>query len=252
MMWLWTAGVVGVDNWMGVVDRSDPGVDGVWTRRSEWLRGGVPPRLPGRLKGRRASASLEHPSGYGFGIGAVAIQGSRLAGTIAGWLGWRAMAVLEIVQFGDPRLRAVGEPVVRFDRALGPLIDDMIETMRAAPGVGLAAQQIGRALQLCVMEVGGQLFEVVNPRIVHLSGEQEALEGCLSLEGYYAPRRRAAHAVMVGRDRRGQSVRVSGDNQLARAIQHEFDHLQGILYVDGLEPGAEIRHVDELHEVEPD
>ena len=162
------------------------------------------------------------------------------------------MAVLEIVQFGDPRLRAVGEPIVRFDRALGALIDDMVETMRAAPGAGLAAQQIGRALQLCVMEVGGQLFEVVNPRIVHLSGEQEALEGCLSLEGYYAPRRRAAHAVMVGRDRHGQGVRVTGDGHLARAIQHEYDHLQGILYVDGLEPGAEILHVDELHEVEPD
>jgi peptide deformylase len=162
------------------------------------------------------------------------------------------MALLEIVQFGDPRLRAVGEPVVRFDRALGALIDDMIETMRAVPGAGLAAQQIGRALQLCVMEVGGQLFEVVNPKIVHLSGEQEGLEGCLSLEGYYAPRRRAAHAVMVGRDRHGQSVRVSGDGLLARAIQHEYDHLAGILYVDGLEPGVEILHVDELHEVEPD
>ncbi|MGZ8527805.1 MAG: peptide deformylase [Candidatus Limnocylindrales bacterium] len=162
------------------------------------------------------------------------------------------MAVLEIVQFGDPRLRAVGEPVVRFDRALGALIDDMIETMRAVPGAGLAAQQVGRALQLCVIEVGGQLFEVVNPKIVHLSGEQEGLEGCLSLEGYYAPRRRAAHAVMVGRDRRGHGVRVSGDGLLARAIQHEFDHLAGILYVDGLEPGAEILHVDELHAVEPD
>lgn len=162
------------------------------------------------------------------------------------------MAVLEIVQFGDPALRAVGEPVVRFDRALGALIDDMIETMRAAPGAGLAAQQIGRALQLCVIEVGGQLFEVVNPKIVHVSGEQEALEGCLSLEGYYAPRRRAAHAVMVGRDRHGQAVRVSGDGQLARAIQHEYEHLQGILYIDGLEPGAEILHVDELHAVEPD
>ena len=92
---------------------------------------------------------------------------------------------------------------------------------------------------------------MVNPQIVHLSGEQEALEGCLSLEGYYAPRQRAGHAVMVGRDRRGQSVRVAGDGQLARAIQHEYDHLQGIC-TSRLEPGAEILHVDELHEVEPD
>ncbi len=162
------------------------------------------------------------------------------------------MTVLEIVQFGDPALRAVGEPIVRFDQALGTLIDDMVETMRAAPGVGLAAQQVGRALQLCVIEVGGKLFEVVNPRIVHMSGEQEGLEGCLSLEGYYAPRRRAAHAVMVGRDRHGQALTVSGDGQLARAIQHEYDHLQGILYVDGLALDAEILHVDELHAVEPD
>jgi peptide deformylase len=156
------------------------------------------------------------------------------------------MPVRPIVQLGDPRLRQPGREVVRFDRELGRLIDDMIETMDDAPGVGLAAQQIGVDLRVCVIRDDGELYEVVNPKIVHLSGEEGAWEGCLSVAGMRAWRLRAAHAVMTGRDRRGQRVTVSGYDQLARAIQHEFDHLHGEIYLDALPAGQAILTEDEV------
>jgi peptide deformylase len=158
------------------------------------------------------------------------------------------MALRPIVTLGDPRLRLIGQPVVKFDQALGDLIDDMIETMDAAPGVGLAAQQVGLDLQLCVIRVDEGLYEVANPEIVHLSGEEGAWEGCLSVPGYRAWRVRADHAVMTGQDRHGRRITVSGHGYLARAIQHEFDHLHGELYIDALPEGAEIITEDELDE----
>ena len=147
---------------------------------------------------------------------------------------------------GDARLRLVGRPVVKFDRELAQLIDDMIETMDAAPGVGLAAQQIGIDLQLCVIRVDDELFEVANPEVVHVSGEEGAWEGCLSVPGYRAWRVRAEHAVMTGQDRHGRRVTVNGHGYLARAIQHESDHLHGELYLDALPDDAEILTEDEL------
>ena len=102
------------------------------------------------------------------------------------------MTLRPIVTLGDPRLRVVGAKVESFGPALHELLDDMTETMRDAPGVGIAAQQVGEALQLCVIEVDDQLYEVANPEIVHLSGEQEDYEGCLSVPGFVAMRTRAA------------------------------------------------------------
>ncbi len=156
------------------------------------------------------------------------------------------MPVRPIVTLGDARLRLLGRPVVRFDAQLARLIDDMVETMDDAPGVGLAAQQVGVDLQLCVIRVGGELYEVANPRIVHRSGEEGAWEGCLSVPGYRAWRLRAEHAVMAGQDRHGRRVTVSGHGELARAIQHEYDHLQGELYIDALPEGQEILTEEEL------
>jgi peptide deformylase len=150
------------------------------------------------------------------------------------------MSILPIVRIGDPRLRLPGRRVTRFDRELATLIDDLIETMDAAPGAGLAAHQVGIDLQVCVIRIDDQLYEAVNPEIVHRSGEADEWEGCLSLPGYRAYRRRAEHAVMVAQDRTGRRVTISGRGWLARAIQHEYDHLQGELYVDGLPEGAEI------------
>jgi peptide deformylase len=156
------------------------------------------------------------------------------------------MSTRPIVVLGDPVLRLKGERVVRFDRALGQLLDDMLETMRAAPGVGLAAQQVGLAMQLCVIEVEEQVHELINPRIVRLSGEQTDIEGCLSLPGYWAERRRAMTAVVEAQNRHGRKIRLTGSGLLARAIQHEFDHLQGELYIDQLGPDAHLITSEEL------
>src|SRR5262245_14177508 len=146
------------------------------------------------------------------------------------------MTLRPIVTLGDARLRVVGSKVESFGPALHQLLDDMTETMRDAPGVGIAAQQVGEALQLCVIEVDDVLYEVANPRIVHLSGEQEDYEGCLSVPGFVAIRKRAEHAIMVGQDRNGKRITISGHGLLARAIQHEYDHLQGELYLDKVPP----------------
>lgn len=155
------------------------------------------------------------------------------------------MAILPIVQLGDPILRVPTVEVRRFDRALGRLLDDMTETMRAAPGVGLAANQVARSERVCVIEIEGRNIELVNPVLVRTSGTQTDLEGCLSVAGFYAPTTRADHAVVTGRDRRGRPVRVSGRGFLARALQHELDHLDGRLYVDHLDTLDALRRVAE-------
>ncbi|MFN8518497.1 MAG: peptide deformylase [Chloroflexota bacterium] len=162
------------------------------------------------------------------------------------------MTLRPIVTLGDARLRVVGKRIDSFGPALHELLDDMTETMRDAPGVGIAAQQVGEALQLCVIEVDDQLYEVANPEIVHLSGEQEDYEGCLSVPGFVALRPRAEHAVMVGQDRDGKRITISGHGLLARAIQHEYDHLQGELYLDKVPPGGVIptESLDEADEDE--
>ncbi len=161
------------------------------------------------------------------------------------------MTLRPIVTLGDARLRVVGARIDSFGPALHELLDDMTETMRDAPGVGIAAQQVGEALQLCVIEVDDQLYEVANPEIVHLSGEQEDYEGCLSVPGFVALRTRAEHAVMVGQDRDGKRITISGHGLLARAIQHEYDHLQGELYLDKV-PSESVIPTESLDEADED
>jgi peptide deformylase len=142
------------------------------------------------------------------------------------------MAVLPIVQLGAAILRTPAIEVTRFDRALGRLIDDMIETMRAAPGVGLAANQVARSERVCVIEIEGHLWELVNPAMLRTDGFQEDDEGCLSLAGFYAPTPRAMTASLEARDRHGRKVKLKGKGFLARAMQHELGHLDGGLYID--------------------
>lgn len=142
------------------------------------------------------------------------------------------MAILPILQLGAPILRTPAVEVTRFDRALGRLIDDMIETMRAAPGVGLAANQVGRPERVCVIEIEGHLWELVNPVMTRTDGVQEDYEGCLSVAGYYAPTPRAMTASLVARDRHGKKLKLKGKGFLARAMQHELGHLDGGLYID--------------------
>jgi peptide deformylase len=155
------------------------------------------------------------------------------------------MAILPIVQLGDPILRTPAIPVVRFDRTLGRLIDDMTETMRDAPGVGLAANQVGRPERVCVIEIEGRHLELINPVMVRTDGTQTDLEGCLSVHGFYAPTTRADRAVVTAVDRHGRPVRVSGRGFLARALQHELDHLDGRIYLDHLDSLDELQRVDD-------
>src|SRR6266550_4959412 len=117
--------------------------------------------------------------------------------------------------------------------------------MRAAPGVGLAAPQIGEALAVCVVEVENRLHELVNPRIVKATGDDRDLEGCLSIPGYAAYVTRRERVWVVAQDRRGRKIKVAGSGLLGRAFQHEVDHLDGKLYIDYLDS------MDELISVTP-
>jgi peptide deformylase len=145
------------------------------------------------------------------------------------------MSVKPIVLLGDPRLRLKGEPVESFGKYLHELLDDLTDTMRHAPGVGLAAPQLGVALQACVVEVEGRLHELVNPRIVRATGDDRDLEGCLSIPGYAAYVTRSEHVWVVAQNRIGRKIKVAGAGFLARAMQHEIDHLHGKLYIDYLD-----------------
>jgi len=142
------------------------------------------------------------------------------------------MTVLPILRLGAPELRRPAVEVTRFDRALGRLIDDMVDTMRAAPGVGLAANQVGRPERVCVIEIEGHLWELVNPAMRTTGGFSDDPEGCLSLPGFYAPTPRADTASLEARDRHGRKVKLKGKGFLARAMQHELGHLDGGLYID--------------------
>ena len=121
-----------------------------------------------------------------------------------------------------------------FNKFLHGLIDDLTETMRHAPGVGLAAPQLGEALNVAVVEVEDRLFELVNPRIVRADGEDRDLEGCLSIPGYVAYVTRKEKVWVVAQNRVGRKYKIAGSGFLGRAFQHELDHLQGKLYVDYL------------------
>lgn len=135
---------------------------------------------------------------------------------------------------GDPRLRLRGETVDGFGRYLHELLDDLAATMRAAPGVGLAAPQLGEPLRACVVEVDSRLYELVNPRIAREDGENRDLEGCLSIPGYVAYVTRREKVWVIAQDRRGRKFKVAGSGLLGRAMQHELDHLDGKLFIDYL------------------
>jgi len=144
------------------------------------------------------------------------------------------MSVRPIVLLGDPRLRLKGEPVDSFGKYLHELLDDLTDSMRHAPGVGLAAPQLGEAVRACVVEVEGQLHELVNPRLVRADGDDRDLEGCLSIPGYVAYVTRREKVWVVAQNRRGRKIKVAGSGMLGRAMQHELDHLEGKLYIDYL------------------
>lgn len=159
-----------------------------------------------------------------------------------------AMAIRPILTADQPILRERTKRVSRFDASLHRLLDDMLETMRDAPGVGLAANQIGVPLQVAIVEVENRITELVNPQIVRRSGEQLDWEGCLSIPGYVAETGRSAKVTVKARDRHGREFRVKGEELFARALQHEIDHLNGVLYIDHLESLEELVRVSETHD----
>ena len=152
------------------------------------------------------------------------------------------MGKLQIRVLGDPVLRERGRDVDAFDAALWRLADDMLETMYDAPGVGLAAQQVGLSLRLFVYDPGDGTGSgaVANPEVTLLEeeGEIEQDEGCLSIPGHYFPTRRAARVRLSGQDLDGRPIVAEADGLLARIFQHETDHTNGMLFVDRLDPDA--------------
>jgi len=161
---------------------------------------------------------------------------------------------------GDPVLRQKAKKVSKIDDSIQKLIDDMIDTMRDAPGVGLAGNQVGVPLRVIVMEIPElddrenprkDLYVLINPQIVKRSGERRLDEGCLSLPGYKALVPRSERVTVKGLDRNGKEIRIKAeDNLLAEAIEHEVDHINGILYIDHLDSIDELESLEDLVEEE--
>lgn len=154
------------------------------------------------------------------------------------------MAVLPILTQEAPILRQKAKRVARVDDTIRKLIDDMVETMVAAPGVGLAANQVGVGLRVIVVKTDANLYTLVNPEMVKATGEQVGLEGCLSIPGYVGEVKRAQRVVVRGLNRHGRMVRIKGDDLLARAFQHEIDHINGVLFIDRLTSLETLRKVE--------
>jgi len=155
------------------------------------------------------------------------------------------MVVRRILTADEPLLREKTKRVADFDASLHRLLDDLLETMRDAPGIGLAANQVGVPLQVAVIEIEGKVTELINPKLVRRSGSMVDWEGCLSIRGFVAEVERAEKVTVKARDRHGKEFRVKGDELLGRALQHEIDHLNGVLYIDYLESLEELVRVSE-------
>lgn len=156
------------------------------------------------------------------------------------------MALRKIITAENPILRRKAKKVHRFDPSLQKLVDDMFETMHAANGVGLAAPQIAQSIRLFVAEYEGQKVAMFNPEIIKAEGEARGQEGCLSIPGYVGENiRRATTVVVKGLDVRGKPIRVTGEDWFARILQHEIDHLDGVLFLDRLDRPEDLREVTE-------
>jgi peptide deformylase len=161
------------------------------------------------------------------------------------------VALRTITGVGDPMLRQKARKVGKVDKAVQQLIDDLVETMRAAPGVGLAAPQVGVPLRVAVVEVEEALYALVNPEVLEYSKDtQIGPEACLSIPGYWAEVERAMRVKVRALDRRGKRFTTTVEGFIARAFQHEIDHLDGILYIDRLASLDLLRRTDELEDDE--
>jgi len=151
------------------------------------------------------------------------------------------MAVLEIKKYPEKVLKEKAAPVENIDAALQQLMDDMIETMHHARGIGLAANQVGITKKLCVLDLGLRedkvpLIVLLNPVITEKEGVVDAEEGCLSIPGYLTSIKRAEKVIVKGINREGKDIEIEAEGLLARALQHEIDHLEGLLFIDRMSP----------------
>jgi peptide deformylase len=157
------------------------------------------------------------------------------------------MAVLKIRCVPDPVLRRKAKRISALDAKIQKLIDDMLETMPAASGVGLAAPQVGVSLRLVVIGMQGEEpLVLINPDFVKKSGEREVDEGCLSVPGYRGKVKRSEAVTVKARDREWKECRVKGTELLGQVLEHEIDHLNGVLYIDGIE------NPDDLYSIGPE
>ena len=154
------------------------------------------------------------------------------------------MAVLSIVTRPEAVLRQKTRKVTSIDDSIQRLIDNMVDTMRAASGVGLAAPQIGISLRLAVIEIPDEdVIVLINPEIVKKGGQRRIDEACLSIPGYQGTIKRSEWVKVKALDRRGKEFRIKGEELLVQALEHEIDHLDGILYVDHLESPDDLRKI---------
>jgi peptide deformylase len=157
------------------------------------------------------------------------------------------MAILALCSRHDPVLRRKAKRVTTVDSSIRQLVDDMIETMRAASGVGLAAPQIGVSLRIAVIGIPEEdVVVLINPEIIKRNGERFLTEACLSIPGYYGDIKRSVSVKVKARNRYGKEIRLKGEGLLAQALEHEIDHLNGVLYVDHLEIPEKLQKVSEV------
>jgi peptide deformylase len=149
----------------------------------------------------------------------------------------------KILRFPNPVLRKKAKAAKRITTEIVKLIDDMIETMHAAPGVGLAAPQIGESVRVIVADIGEGPIALVNPKILEKSGTQTFTEGCLCLPGVEAPVERASEVVVRGLDRTGKMIKIEAQGLLATVFQHEIDHLDGFVFIDRVKDPSLIKHI---------
>ena len=146
------------------------------------------------------------------------------------------MAVLEIRTLPDPVLRQKARKVSEIDDSIQKLIDDMIDTMHAVPGVGLAAPQVGVSLRIAVIEIPGEeVITLINPEVTKRQGERVLGEACLSVPGYHGEIKRSVTVKVKALNRHGRQIRIKGEGLLAQALEHETDHLEGTLYIVHIE-----------------
>jgi peptide deformylase len=154
------------------------------------------------------------------------------------------MAVLALSSRHDPVLRRKAKKVSVIDESTQRLIDDMVDTMKAVPGVGLAAPQVGISLKIAVVGIPDEdVIVLINPEIIKKGGERVVAEGCLSVPGYYGEIVRSKWVKVKALNRHSKEFRVKGEDLLAQALEHEIDHLKGILYIDHLDDPSKLQKV---------